>query len=65
LFSLLNFIHAANHERSRIGLHNLFFARNLGLPPLRGLFYSGLTPEIALSSGKEKVEKTLRSKRGN
>jgi hypothetical protein len=49
-FSLLNFFHAANHERRKIALHNLFFARffaakhlpsNLGLPLVRGLFILG------------------------
>ena len=65
-FSLLNFFHAANHERRNIALHNLFFARflaakclpsNLGLPLLRGLFILGLIPEIGLSSEKAKVGK--------
>jgi len=65
-FSLLNFFHAANHERRNIALHNLFFARflaakclpsNLGLPLLRVLFILGLIPEIGLSSEKAKVGK--------
>jgi hypothetical protein len=56
-FSLLNFFHAANHERRKIALHNLFFARffaakhlpsNLGLSLLRGLFYTrGLYRKLA------------------
>jgi hypothetical protein len=50
LFSLLNFFHATNHERRKIALHNLFFARffpakplprNLSLPLLRCLFVLG------------------------
>jgi len=74
LFSLLNFIHAANHERRKIALHDLFFARfftakhlpsNLGLPLLRGLFILGAYTGNRLVEKKAKVGKTLRSKQGN
>lgn len=68
-FSLLNFFHAANHERPKISLHNPFFARffaarhlpsNLGLSLLRGLFILGAYSGNCLSSEKAKVGKTLR-----
>jgi len=61
LFSLLNFFHAAKHERRKIALHNLFFARffaakhlpsNLSLPLLRGVFILGAY--IGKGKGREK-----------
>jgi hypothetical protein len=66
LFGLLNCVHAANHERRKIALHNLFFARlfaakhlpsNLGLPLLRGLFILGAYSGNGFDGWKGKCRK--------
>ncbi len=65
LFSPLNCVHAANHKSRKIALHNLILpafslqniCRAISACRFRAAsLYSGLIPEIALSSGKAKVE---------
>jgi hypothetical protein len=63
-FSLLDCVHAANHEGRKISLHNLFFARffaakhlprNLGLP--NGLFVFGTYTGNCVVERKSKSRK--------